>query len=72
MNIIPLLGGARGGFSNETFDVHGKKHMAINEISARSILQKSGIPGVNYVINAYTGCVHGCVYNNANAVKNAF
>lgn len=43
--------------------------MAINEISARSILQKSGIPGVKYVINAYTGCVHGCVYCYARFMK---
>jgi DNA repair photolyase len=43
--------------------------MAINEIPARSILQKSGIPGVNYVINAYTGCVHGCVYCYARFMK---
>lgn len=36
--------------------------MAINEIQTRSILQKSGIPGISYVMNPYTGCTHGCVY----------
>jgi DNA repair photolyase len=36
--------------------------MAINEIQTRGILQKSGIPGISYVLNPYTGCTHGCVY----------
>jgi len=36
--------------------------MAIREIQVKSILQRSGIPGADYVINPYTGCVHGCVY----------
>lgn len=36
--------------------------MAIQEIQAKSVLQKSGIPGAAYVINPYVGCVHGCVY----------
>lgn len=36
--------------------------MALREIQVKSILQRSGIPGADYVINPYTGCVHGCVY----------
>ena len=43
--------------------------MAVNEIFARSILQKSGLPGVEYVINPYTGCTHGCVYCYARFMK---
>ncbi|GAK58200.1 radical SAM domain protein [Candidatus Vecturithrix granuli] len=43
--------------------------MGVNEILARSILQKSGIPGVSFVINPYTGCVHGCVYCYARFMK---
>lgn len=43
--------------------------MAVNEIFARSILQKSGLPGVTYVINPYTGCTHGCVYCYARFMK---
>jgi DNA repair photolyase len=43
--------------------------MGVSEIHAKSILQKSGIPGVDYVINPYTGCVHGCVYCYARFMK---
>jgi len=43
--------------------------MAIKEVEAGSILQKSGLPGSDYVINPYTGCVHGCVYCYARFMK---
>jgi DNA repair photolyase len=43
--------------------------MGVKEIQAKSILQKSGIPGVEYAINPYTGCVHGCVYCYARFMK---
>lgn len=43
--------------------------MAINDIETRSILQKSGIPGVSHVLNPYTGCTHGCVYCYARFMK---
>ena len=36
--------------------------MGINQIEAKSILNKTGIPGLGYAINPYTGCTHGCVY----------
>lgn len=35
---------------------------AIKEVSARSVLSKSGIPGADYCINPYTGCAHACRY----------
>jgi DNA repair photolyase len=43
--------------------------MGVREVQARSILQRSGLPGTKYVINPYTGCVHGCVYCYARFMK---
>ncbi len=34
--------------------------MTVTEIEAKSALVRSRIPGVDYVINPYTGCAHGC------------
>ncbi|MGA9351315.1 MAG: radical SAM protein [Anaerolineae bacterium] len=36
--------------------------MIVKEINCKSILTKSGIEGVDYAINPYVGCSHGCVY----------
>lgn len=36
--------------------------ISIKEIQAKSILQKSGLPDVDWVVNAYTGCRFGCKY----------
>ena len=36
--------------------------MDISEVTAKSALVRSRIPGVEYVINPYTGCGHGCRY----------
>ena len=36
--------------------------MDVTEIEARTALVRSRIPGVNYVINPYLGCSHGCLY----------
>ncbi|KKM71777.1 hypothetical protein LCGC14_1427230 [marine sediment metagenome] len=36
--------------------------MKINFREAKSIITKSNIPQVDYVINPYTGCQHGCIY----------
>jgi len=43
--------------------------MEINKVQAKSILNKTGIPGLSYAINPYTGCVHGCVYCYARFMK---
>jgi DNA repair photolyase len=37
-------------------------NLIIREIECKSILSKSGIPGVDYALNPYVGCAHGCVY----------
>ena len=36
--------------------------MDITEVTTKSALVRSRIPGVEYVINPYTGCGHGCRY----------
>lgn len=36
--------------------------MQVAEITGKTALVKSGIPGVEYVINPYLGCGHGCKY----------
>lgn len=43
---------------------HLKKefYMKIKEIQAKNILTKSNLPGVDYVINPYTGCAFSCQY----------
>lgn len=41
----------------------------ICEISARTILSKSGIPGMKYCVNPYVGCTHACRYCYATFMK---
>lgn len=36
--------------------------MKIKEVRARSILSRTRIPGLDYCLNPYTGCGHGCKY----------
>ncbi|OQX55437.1 MAG: hypothetical protein B5M53_04170 [Candidatus Cloacimonas sp. 4484_209] len=36
--------------------------MIIREVKCSSILTKSGISGIDYALNPYTGCEHGCLY----------
>ncbi len=36
--------------------------MVVNEITAKSILTASRIPGYNYCVNPYVGCQHGCTF----------
>ncbi len=43
--------------------------MVIKEKKTRSILSKSGISGIDYCINPYTGCSHGCKYCYATFMK---
>lgn len=34
----------------------------VNEITAKSVFTKSGLPGSDWVINPYNGCLFGCMY----------
>lgn len=43
--------------------------LVIKEITATSILNHSAISGINYTINPYTGCLHGCVYCYADFMR---
>lgn len=36
--------------------------LKINLIKAKSVLIKSGLPGADWVINPYNGCLFGCMY----------
>jgi len=36
--------------------------MQINYQAAKTVITKNNIPGIDYVINPYVGCLHGCIY----------
>lgn len=42
---------------------------ALREVRAKSIICKSGLPGADFVINPYVGCMHGCKYCYARFMK---
>lgn len=46
-----------------------KTSLVVGEKTARSVLNKSGIEGVDYVVNPYSGCSHNCVYCYAGFMK---
>lgn len=43
--------------------------MKVKEKKVKGIIVKSNLPGVDYVINPYTGCQHGCIYCYAEFMK---
>lgn len=43
--------------------------MKVNEIQVKSIITKSNLPGVDFVINPYIGCQHACIYCYADFMK---
>lgn len=43
--------------------------MKINTLQCKSLLTKSRLPEVDYCINPYVGCLHGCVYCYARFMK---
>ncbi len=43
--------------------------LVVKEVCAKSILSRSGIEGVTYTVNPYTGCGHKCLYCYATFMK---
>ena len=43
--------------------------MKVNEKFVKSAITKSNLPGVDFVLNPYTGCSHACVYCYADFMK---
>lgn len=43
--------------------------MLVKEILCKSVLSNSGISSVDYAVNPYVGCQHGCVYCYARFMK---
>ena len=43
--------------------------MKVNSVEAKSIITKSSIPGVDFVVNPYIGCQHACLYCYAEFMK---
>ncbi|HUT81714.1 MAG TPA: radical SAM protein [Candidatus Bathyarchaeia archaeon] len=43
--------------------------MNIKIIESKNIITKSNIPGIDYVINPFVGCQHGCIYCYAEFMK---
>jgi len=41
----------------------------VQETEVRSVLSRSGIPGMEYCVNPFTGCFHGCRYCYADFMK---
>lgn len=52
-------------YDKKTDGQEGRKtgsDMNVTEITVRTALVRSGIPGVDYGLNPYLGCGHGCLY----------
>ena len=43
--------------------------MVVKEIESKTALTKSKLPSADYVVNAYTGCTHKCIYCYAEFMK---
>lgn len=43
--------------------------MIVNKVAAKSIITKSNIPEIDFVINPYIGCQHACIYCYAEFMK---
>jgi DNA repair photolyase len=61
--------GASGGPAPSHASPETTTRPIVREVECKSILTKSGIPSVDYAINPYVGCEHGCVYCYATFMK---
>jgi DNA repair photolyase len=43
--------------------------VVVREVRAKSVLSRSGIEGISYTVNPYTGCIHKCRYCYATFMK---
>lgn len=46
-----------------------RSQVIIKEIQCRTALNLSKIPGMDYCLNPYVGCIHGCIYCYATFMK---
>jgi len=61
-NAYPERGGTVTTHSGGAQERAGGRHASEHPVVCRSILTRSGIPGIDYTVNPYVGCTHGCVY----------
>jgi len=69
---VGLLARNEVRLAEEGRDVRVSGHnwpLTVREIDVKSVLSKSGIPRVDYCINPYVGCGHGCRYCYATFMK---
>jgi len=52
-----------------TYESAGRDQLKITEVKCKNALVRSKISGVDYALNPYTGCQHGCVYCYAEFMK---
>jgi len=54
---------------NANCAIFNQSPIKITKIECKNALVKSGIEGMDYALNPYTGCQHGCVYCYAEFMK---
>ncbi len=57
------------GGTYPTHEDGSRCQLKITEVTCKNALVKSGIEGVDYALNPYTGCQHACVYCYAEFMK---
>ena len=47
--------------------MHSEKVPIYRRIKVKQALSRSGLPDIDYALNPYAGCYHGCIYCYARA-----